>query len=200
MSVQKKKKPDSTTAVVNFIAEAGLLKRVQRSGWWVTGIKQPESVADHCFRCAVIGYALAKLETCDPYPVLLMTLFNDIHEARVNDLHKMGQRYVDFNEVEDKAYAHQMSVLPSALSHELVANREEYRKQQSLASHIARDADILECLIQALEYQQQGFVQTEKFFGKAPRHLYTKSAKALWKKAKSMDLNQWWNDLSIFER
>ena len=29
--------------VLDFISEAGLLKRVKRSGWWVLGIKDPES-------------------------------------------------------------------------------------------------------------------------------------------------------------
>jgi len=62
--------------IVDFIAEAGLLKRIARSGWWVIGIKDQESVADHCFRCAVLGFILAKMEKADPYKVLLMTLFN----------------------------------------------------------------------------------------------------------------------------
>jgi putative hydrolase of HD superfamily len=60
--------------ILNFISEAGLLKRTPRSGWFVAGIKNPESVAEHSFRCAVIGYCLAKMEDADPYQVLLMTL------------------------------------------------------------------------------------------------------------------------------
>src|SRR5450631_77169 len=83
-------------AALNFFAEAGLLKRVKRSGWWVAGIKDPETVAEHCFRCAVIGYYMALCEGVDPYKVVTQTLFNDIHEARINDLHKMGHHYIDF--------------------------------------------------------------------------------------------------------
>ncbi len=77
-------------SALNFFAEAGLLKHIKRSGWWVAGIKDPETVAEHCFRCAVIGFYLAQMEKVDPYKVVTMTLFNDIHEARINDLHKMG--------------------------------------------------------------------------------------------------------------
>ena len=41
---------DKTKSVLDFISEAGLLKRVSRSGWSVVGIKDAESVADHlCF-------------------------------------------------------------------------------------------------------------------------------------------------------
>ena len=72
----KKKRNDNHA--LNFFAEAGLLKKIKRSGWWVAGIKDPESVAEHCFRCALIGYYIAHLEGVDPYKVVLMTLFNDI--------------------------------------------------------------------------------------------------------------------------
>ena len=83
-------------SAVNFFAEAGLLKKIKRSGWWVAGIKNPESVAEHSFRCAVMGYYMAHAENADPFKVMTMALFNDIHEARINDLHKMGHYYIDF--------------------------------------------------------------------------------------------------------
>ncbi|MBF0384955.1 MAG: HD domain-containing protein, partial [Candidatus Omnitrophica bacterium] len=50
-----KKNTNKILSAVNLFAEAGLLKRVKRSGWWVAGIKDPESVAEHSFRCAVIA-------------------------------------------------------------------------------------------------------------------------------------------------
>jgi putative hydrolase of HD superfamily len=59
--------------LLNFISEAGMLKRVKRSGWWVLGIKDSESVAEHSFRCAVIGYVIAKEEVVFPYKVLIST-------------------------------------------------------------------------------------------------------------------------------
>lgn len=177
-----------------------MLKRVRRSGWWVLGIKDPETVAEHSFRCAVIGYVLARMEKAQPYKVLLMTLFGDIHEARINDLHKMAQRYADFEEAEDKAFSEQMGSLPVLLSNELRMLRNEYRKQKSKESLIARDADILECLIQAKEYQEYGFKEAPKFMKKAPCFLRTKSARKLWNLAKSINLNKWWERLSDFRR
>ena len=66
-SVKKNKKINPQVAALNFFAEAGLLKRVKRSGWWVAGIENPETVAEHCFRCAVIGYYIAHCEGVDPY-------------------------------------------------------------------------------------------------------------------------------------
>ena len=195
-----KNKKGTKEDIINFISEAGMLKRVTRSGWSVLGIKDAETVAEHSFRCAVIGYIIARLEKADPYRVLLMTLFNDIHEARITDLHKMAQRYIEAEACEDESFDEQIEKLPNGLKDELADMRQDYRKQHTKESLIARDADIIECLIQAKEYDEHGHKEAYKFMKKAPEHLKTKSAKELWKKAKSMNLNDWWMSLSDFKR
>ena len=177
-----------------------MLKRVERSGWKVLGIKNAETVAEHSFRCAVIGYVLACMEGVLPYKVLLMALFNDMHEARITDLHKMAQRYIDIRPAEDKSFSEQISYLPKEMREELAQMRKNYKAQKSQESLIARDADILECLIQAKEYVEYGFHQAAKFMKKAPRCLRTKSARALWKLAKSTSSGNWWFKLSEFKR
>lgn len=185
---------------LNLIAEAGMLKRVSRSGWWVLGIKAPESVADHSFRCTMIGYVLSKMESYNPSKVMLMCMFNDMHEARLNDQHKMAQRYFDSAKAEDKAFTEQISALDKSTKDELSSMHLEYRKQKTKASIIARDADILECLIQAKEYYEHGFKEAPRFMKKAPSFLKTKSAKRLWALAKKSSLNSWWENLSGFKR
>ncbi|MFH1692404.1 MAG: HD domain-containing protein [Candidatus Omnitrophota bacterium] len=198
--MSRKKVVDTDEKILNFISEASMLKRVTRSGWSVLGIKNAESVAEHSFSCCVIGYVLARMERVSIQEVLLMTLFNDIHEARITDLHKMAQRYIDAEGAEDKSFCEQISFLPKILRDDLGSMRDEYRKQKSKESIVARDADILECLIQAKEYHEHGFSEAIKFMSKAPRFLKTKSAKKLWKLAKNMKLNDWWIRLSDFKR
>ncbi|MFH1622210.1 MAG: HD domain-containing protein [Candidatus Omnitrophota bacterium] len=186
--------------ILDLISEAGLLKRIKRSGWWVLGIKDGESVAEHSFRCAVIGYAIAKMEGVFPYKILMMTLLGDLHEARINDLHKMAQRYVDYGKTEDRAFQEQVKYLPKNIKSEMNQLHKEYKTQKTKEGIIARDADILECLIQAKEYQEHGFRQADKFMKKAPQHLKTKSARRLWQIAKNTELNDWWQRLSEFRR
>jgi putative hydrolase of HD superfamily len=197
---KKKTKHPPLTAILNFISEAGMLKRVERSGWSVVGIKEKESVADHSFRCALIGYILAHCEAANPYRVLLMTLFGDIHEARITDLHKMAQRYVDLPAAENVAFYEQIDSLPQLFKGELRRVRQEYASQKTQESIIARDADILECLLQAKEYYEFGFPQAASFMKKAPQYLMTQTAKALWRKARKSTLNDWWKHLSEFKR
>ncbi|MBN2097485.1 MAG: HD domain-containing protein [Candidatus Omnitrophica bacterium] len=183
-----------------FIAEAGMLKRLGRSGWSVLGVTNPETVAEHSFRCAVLGYVLARMENLNVQEVLLMTLFNDIQESRIGDLHKMAQKYITVEPAEDKCFAEQVDNLPKAIKQELLNLRNEYKKQRSAESIVARDADILECLIQAKEYYEQGFRQAANFMRKAPQHLKSKAARRIWRKAKNCNLSDWWRGLSQFKR
>ena len=200
LSVKKNKKITPQVAALNFFAEAGLLKRVKRSGWWVAGIKDPETVAEHCFRCAVIGYYIAYCEGGDPFKVVTMTLFNDIHEARINDLHKMGHHYIDFRLAEQKVFADQIAHLEKRVKRALQIMREDYDRQLSRESIIARDADILECLIQAKEYVDLGFPVARTFFKRAPEYLKTVTARKLWRQALSWDSHSWWQNVVKFER
>ncbi len=194
----KKRSPE--THALNFFAEAGLLKRIKRSGWWVAGIDDPETVAEHSFRTAVIAYYIAHVEEVDPYKAVTMALFNDIHEARINDLHKMGHYYIEFRDAEKKVFADQVHCLDLRVKNALNKSRDEYEQQQSKESIVARDADILECLVQAKEYYENGHVIAKKFFQQAPGHLKTKTAQKLWKKILTWDSHDWWQTVVKFER
>lgn len=76
--------------IVQFLFEAGQLKQVKRSGWWMINIKDPENVAEHSHRCAIVGYVLSKMENVNTEKVVLMCLFQDFAEARITDLHKVA--------------------------------------------------------------------------------------------------------------
>lgn len=195
-----KRKTNPETSALNFFAEAGLLKRIKRSGWWVAGIDDPETVAEHSFRTAVIAFYMAHMEDVDPYKTVTMALFNDIHEARINDLHKMGHYYIEFRHAEKKVFKDQVQDLPGKVKNELSAIRDNYDAQRSKESIVARDADILECLIQAKEYYENGHLTAKKFFQIAPDHLKTKTARKLWEQFQSWDSHDWWQSVVKFER
>jgi putative hydrolase of HD superfamily len=64
-------------SIAKYLYEVGHLKRVKRSGWWLIGIRDPESVAEHVCRAAVLGYILAVLDGgADPMHVACMCLFH----------------------------------------------------------------------------------------------------------------------------
>lgn len=78
----------------------------------MAGITDLESVAEHSFRTAILGYILASLEGVDPQKTAAMCLFHDTQEARVNDLHKVAQRYIDLDASESQVIAEQVERLP----------------------------------------------------------------------------------------
>ena len=92
--------------IANFLFEVGMLKRTPRTGFQFLG-SGAESVAEHSFRTAIIGFTLARLDgQADVGRVVQMCLFHDVPEARVGDQNYVNKKYVKVDEeraVEDLA-------------------------------------------------------------------------------------------------
>ena len=165
-------------AIARYLHELGELKRVRRSGWWLTGVRDPESVAEHSFRAAAVAYFLAGLEGADRGKAVAMALFHDGAEARVNDPHRMLKRYVDWTAVEEKVLEDQLRGLPPGTAGELEGLLAEARERETLEARVAKDADRIECLLQAREYGEQGH-KVEEWIRSSVDELSTESAKKL---------------------
>ena len=87
-------------AIINFLFEVGMLKKTPRTGYQFLGSGR-ESVAEHTFRTAIIGYILSLEEKVDPYKTILMCLLHDLPEARTGDHNYVNKHYVHVDE--DKA-------------------------------------------------------------------------------------------------
>jgi len=181
--------------IMKFFYEIGQLKRVKRSGWWIAKIKDPESVAEHSFRTAIIGYVLSKLENVDSYKVLLMCLFQDVPEARLNDLHKVGHRYVDFRKAEKDAFNEQLERLPKESREELKELFEDFQTHKSKEGVVAKDADLLECAVTAKEYIEIGYKDAQNWIDNVEKYLKTKSAKEFLEIMKKTGSDSWWQGL-----
>jgi putative hydrolase of HD superfamily len=186
-------------SIVNFLYELGILKYVKRSGWWLIKVKDPENVAEHSFRAAVIGYILAKMERVDADKVTKMCLFNDLHETRLNDLHKVGHRYIDFRTAETKAHKEQTSEL-GEIGKDIFALHEEFQEQKTKEAIIARDADLLENAFQAKEYMEIGYKDAQNWIDNIWKIIKTESGKKLLKELEKTSSNDWWKDLKKIER
>ena len=186
--------------LLDFFAEVGQLERVRRSGWWTVGIKDCESVAEHSFRCAIIGYCLSKIEGCNTEKTVLMCLFNDIHEARINDLHKVVQRYINLPTIEKKALKEQTENIPYDIGKSIKILMNALWEEKSHESILARDADILECMLQGKEYYEQGYKQAKEFYTKSLPLLKSKSARKLGRSLTKWDSRAWCAKLAIVER
>ena len=52
---------NTATGTAGYLLELGMLKRAKRSGWWIAGVKDPETIAEHSFRTAVVGSVLSRV-------------------------------------------------------------------------------------------------------------------------------------------
>ena len=181
--------------IAKFIYEMGQLKRVKRSGWWIAGIENPESVAEHSFRTIFIASILAQLEGVNLEKVVLMALSHDMAEARTNDAHRIVRRYVDWKNVDGKVVKEQSIRLPNEIAGRIISLFEELEKGVSPEARIVRDADLLECLVQAREYQALGCRDVADWISNAQAALTTESAKKLAVECIKTEPKEWWQGL-----
>src|SRR3990172_909959 len=76
----------------------------------------------------------------------------------------------------------------------MIALQSEYEEAKSLEARIARDADLLECLIQAREYQAMGCYNVSDWISNARAALLTDSAKKMAQECLETDPGVWFDD------
>ena len=178
------------TGTAGFLLEMGMLKRAKRSGWWIAGVKDPETIAEHSWRAAVIGSVLAFMEGADPAKVALLCTFHDSQETRVGDIPWIGRRYLSAASNESVT-TDQVADAHPAVAEGLKALINEYEHGDSLEVLIAHDADRLECTIQGIEYLQQGYPAAQEWVDSTKAKLKTPAAQALAEAALNMPIAEW---------
>lgn len=186
---------DNKKELIKFLFELGQMWRVKHCGWQVTGVKDPESIAEHSHRAAQIGYILAKMEGADPLKTSFMVVIHDNGEARVNDAHRIVSRYVDTDKGEREAALEQFGRLSAGIEEEFKEIYEEFEKRETLEAKCAKDADYLEQAITAKEYVDIGYKGCASWIVSIKKALMTESAKKLVEEIESMDRNEWYQGL-----
>jgi putative hydrolases of HD superfamily len=173
-----------------FLYEIGLLKRYKRTGWSQVGVPLPESVADHSFRVSVIASVLAAMEGADPQRAAFLALWHDSQETRITDLPHLTKNYVSAA-ANEQVTRDQVAPLPPSVAGMISAAVAEYEAAETLEARCARDADKLECLLQAREYQEQGHANVQPWIDSSLAALTTASAKQLAHEAMAQNSLDW---------
>ena len=174
-----------------YLFEMGHLKRITRAGWLLLGIAQPETVAEHSFRVGITGIVLAIAEGADVGRTAALCLMHDTHEARIGDVPSVGRAYIT-SAAPEAVSAHQTAAMPNDAAKVLQDLKAEYEAGQTIEARVARDADKLETLLQAMEYQAQGH-DTAPWQETSIDALRTDSAKQLAQAISSADPHGWWS-------
>lgn len=143
--------------LIKFFRELIKLKKIQRSGWIVSGVKNVESVADHSFMTTLMVLILGREKGVDLGKALKMAIIHDIAECRIGDIitwenfhmTKKGKK-----EIEEKAMRSLLSTLGNQ-GKEYFNIWKEYEERKTKEAKFVKAIDNLEMTLQALEYEKQ---------------------------------------------
>ncbi|WFB08774.1 HD domain-containing protein [Streptomyces sp. LX-29] len=169
---------DDLSAVSRFLLEAGTLKHARRTGWWMAGVRDPESVAEHSWRTSLIASVIAQLEGADPARAALLAVWHDSQETRTGDVNHLGKKYAPSADPETVT-ADQTAGMPEPLAEAVRGVVAEYEAKETPEARCARDADKLECLIQGIEYRAQGYENAQRWIDNSRARLITETANRL---------------------
>jgi putative hydrolases of HD superfamily len=169
---------DDARDITAFLYEVGQLKRYPRTGWLTAGVPSPESVADHSYRASVIAAAIAAMTGADPQRAAFLAIWHDSQETRTGDLPHTARPYLDQCSPE-VITADQTAALPDAARKTVQDAVAEYEAQQTPEARCAKDADKLECLLQAVEYEHAGYTRVQGWIDSARTSLRTDTARRI---------------------
>lgn len=163
--------------LLRFVRAIGRLKTLRRQGWIDRGVREPESVADHSFRLALMAWVLAQRRPdLDATRAMLLALVHDAAEAIAGDRTPFDaalqagaepavlfrQRPVYDPEAEARKTAAERAalrelaaLLPEPVGERLIEAWEEYEAAQTPEARFVRQLDKLETVLQALEYRER---------------------------------------------
>ena len=181
---------DQLRDITGLIYEIGLLKRYKRTGWSLVGVPSPESIADHSFRASIIASVIAAMEGADPQRAAFLALWHDSPETRTTDIPHLAKSYVSAARNE-QVTQDQIRPLPRAVADMISAAVAEYEASETIEARCARDADKLDCLLQAREYEEQGHANVQPWIDTSVAALATPSAKQIAHEAIAQNSLSW---------
>ena len=144
---------------IEFQEQIGKVKHLHRTGWVIRHVPNPETVAAHSWRMALMTiYKEKELKKlgADIDHIIEMCLLHDVGESVVGDivpeLHQTGSEKIS---KEKKKHIEEEAI--KFLAHkynfpQLRASFDEYEAQKTLESNVVKNFDKLDMLLQAYEY------------------------------------------------
>ncbi|XP_029041347.1 5'-deoxynucleotidase HDDC2 isoform X1 [Osmia bicornis bicornis] len=149
-----------------FMELLGRLKHMKRTGWVIRNIPEPETIAGHMYRMAMLSFLVDNKENLDKVKIMQMALIHDLAECIVGDITPhCGVPPEEKHRREDEAMEDICKLLGDKGPMILEMFR-EYEKQESPEARYVKDLDRLDLIMQAYEYEKRDNVpgELEEFF------------------------------------
>ncbi|MFA5933507.1 MAG: HD domain-containing protein [Microgenomates group bacterium] len=139
--------------LARFMGHVSNLKKTERTGWVRRGIQNPESVADHSFRTALMAMVLSNKSDVNQNTVIKMALIHDLAESLVGDLTPFDTiTPKEKSHLEEEAFKKLCSDIDNG--DELLGLFREYEEGITPEARFTKRLDKLEMMFQAHEYNQ----------------------------------------------
>ncbi|XP_031841448.1 5'-deoxynucleotidase HDDC2 isoform X2 [Nomia melanderi] len=139
---------------------------MKRTGWVIRNITDPETIAGHMYRMAMLSFLVDNDEQLDKVKIMQMALIHDLAECIVGDITPhCGVAPDEKHRREDEAMEEICKLLGDKGPMILEMFR-EYEKQESPEAKYVKDLDRLDLIMQAYEYEKRDNVpgELEEFF------------------------------------
>ncbi|XP_053972809.1 5'-deoxynucleotidase HDDC2 isoform X2 [Hylaeus anthracinus] len=149
-----------------FMELLGRLKHMKRTGWVIRNISDPETIAGHMYRMAMLSFLVDNKDNLDKVKIMQMALIHDLAECIVGDITPHDGIPPDVkHRLEDEAMEDICKLLGDKGPMILEMFR-EYEKQESPEAKYVKDLDRLDLIMQAYEYEKRDNVPgaLEEFF------------------------------------
>ena len=174
--------------LTDFLFEAGMLRKTPRSGFQFLG-SGGESVAEHSFRAALIGYALADMAGANAERTAMLCLIHDFHEARTGDFNYVNSLY----NTSKQRLAMEHALKGTGLTKRLLPLWDEQDAEETPEALLAKDADQVDLIFSLVEERNLGNQYAAKWLESAMLRLVTEEGRELAKRAVESDHTDWWH-------
>ena len=175
-----------------LLFEAKILKEIPRSGFHFLGVGK-ESVAEHSYSTAFIGYVISQLETgVDALKLISMCLIHDLPEARVGDLNTVHKLYVTADEKKALADA----TRGVAFARNLRDLMQEYIECSTREARLAHDADQLALILELKDLMDIGFKPPKSWLENVIRRVKTETGRKIAQAVMETKRDDWWTQLT----
>lgn len=177
--------------LLNFFIEVGKLKKMPRRGWVINQIKKPESIPEHIFRAAIMGWFLGKKKGLNVEKLLKMALIHDLCEVYAGDTTPYDS-VLPKNKKKLRELMKTWPRFPMPKKRELVL-RKFKKENEALEKLISKLPPNLKKEISNLwlDYEK-GLTPEGRFFHQADRMENFLQALEYWKKYNNPPLAPWW--------
>lgn len=187
---------DTVPSYISFIHELGILKILPRSGSFMAGVKNPDTVGEHVFRASQIAFLLAEGQGGNGEHASFLISFHDNAESRIGDLNRVNTKYIsNKKEIEKQAFFDQIANLPQSIQLKYQESFLELEGNTTIEAKSAHDADYLELAFEAKKLLDQGYKAKQEWLYSIKTVLKTPLGKSIFKEMLVSDSDEWWKNI-----